>query len=170
VSYNPEAIIAEDRQFSFYDGGGLDVAFLGMIQVDREGNVNASEVGGMLTGCGGFVNISQNAKKVVFCGTFTAKGLECEIGDGTIKIISEGKIKKFVNKVDQITFSGNYSKSTSQAVLYVTERAVFELTRDGLLLKEVAPGVDLQREILPQIDFCPIIPDDLRIMDERIFK
>jgi propionate CoA-transferase len=170
VSYNPEAIIEEDSQFNFYDGGGLDLAFLGMAQVDSAGNVNASKVGDMLAGCGGFINISQNAKKVVFCGTFTTKGLRCEVGNGAIKIVKEGSIKKFVNQIDQITFSGAYSKTTGQRVLYVTERAVFELTGDGLVLKEIAPSVDLQNHILSQMESSPIMPDDLKIMDDRLFS
>jgi propionate CoA-transferase len=170
VAYNPEAIIAQDDQFNFYDGGGLDVACLGMAQVDAAGNVNVSKIGDGLTGCGGFINISQNAKKVVFCGTFTAKGLACEVGEGTIRITSEGRIPKFVAQVDQITFSGDYARQGAQAILYVTERAVFELTRDGLLLKEIAPGVELERDILAHMDFRPLLPERLIQMDGRIFS
>jgi propionate CoA-transferase len=170
VAYNPEAIIAQDAQFNFYDGGGLDVACLGMAQADAAGNVNVSKIGPMLTGCGGFINISQNAKKVVFCGNFTAKGLHCTVGDGRLRIDQEGAIPKFVEAVDQITFSGAYARSGAQTVLYVTERAVFELTADGLLLKEIAPGVELERDILAQMAFRPILPDQVPLMDVAIFR
>lgn len=169
VSYNPEAIIAQDAQFNFYDGGGLDVTCLGMAQADATGNVNVSKIGSMLTGCGGFINISQNAKKVVFCGNFTAKGLRCTVGEGQLRIDQEGAIPKFVEQVDQITFSGKYAQSGPQTVLYVTERAVFELTDAGMVLKEIAPGVDLERDVLGQMGFRPIVPDEVKLMESALF-
>ncbi|MEZ4684226.1 MAG: CoA-transferase [Caldilineaceae bacterium] len=169
VAYNPEAIIAQDAQFNFYDGGGLDVSCLGMAQADAAGNVNVSKIGSLLTGCGGFINISQNAKKVVFCGNFTAKGLRCTVGNGQLRIDQEGAIPKFVERVDQITFSGDYARAGTQTVLYVTERAVFQLTPEGLLLKEIAPGVDLERDILAHMGFRPLVPDHLPLMDAALF-
>ncbi len=170
VAHNPEAIIPMDCQFNFYDGGGLDVAFLGVAEVDSTGNVNSSKVGNnMLAGCGGFIDITQNAQKVVFCGTFTAKGFRCEVGDGTLKITQEGTVQKFVEQVNQITFSGKYANSLKQSILYVTERAVFQLTDKGVKLIEIAPGIELEQDILSQMRFCPIIPDELKIMDERLF-
>lgn len=169
VSYCPDALIDQTLQFNFYDGGGLDAAFLGVAQVDSHGNVNSSKTGRMLSGCGGAINISQNAKKVVFCGTFTAKGLKETVADGKLTIVQEGAIKKFVMDADQITFSGKYALETKQPVLYVTERAVFELTEQGVCLKEIAPGVDLERDILGQMDFRPLIADDLKLMDAALF-
>ncbi len=170
VSHNPEAIIDQSLQFNFYDGGGLDVAFLGMAQVDQFGNVNSSKTGKMLAGCGGAINISQNAKEVVFCGTFTAKGLKMNIGGGKIEIVQEGAIKKFVKDVDQITFSGKYSASINQPVLYVTERAVFRRNEEGLTLIEIAPGIDLQRDILDLMDFEPIVSPKLKVMNPKFFS
>jgi propionate CoA-transferase len=140
-----------------------------MAQLDREGNVNASKVGGLLAGCGGFINITQNARKVVFCGTMTAKGVECAVGGGRLTIASEDSIKKLVERVDQITFSGAYARTNGQKVLYITERAVFELTKDGVMLREIAPGVELERDVLAQMAFRPLVADDLTVMDQRIF-
>lgn len=170
VSYCPEAIIDQSLQFNFYDGGGLDVCFLGFAQIDKEGNVNSSKTGNLLSGCGGAINISQNAKKVVFCGTFTAKGLEQEVSSDGIRILREGEIRKFVNKVEQVTFSGKYAKSIKQEVYYVTERCVFKLTDEGICLIEIAPGIDLEKDILAQMEFEPIISKDLKAMDNSLFR
>ena len=170
VSHNADAMIDQTLQFNFYDGGGLDACFLGMAQADCKGNVNSSKTGRMLSGCGGAINISQNAKKVVFCGTFTAKGLKAEIKEGKLTILQEGQIHKFVKEADQITFSGQYAESIKQPVLYVTERAVFELKEGRMVLTEIAPGIDLQRDILAQMDFVPEVAEDLKVMDEDIFR
>ena len=166
TSRNPDAMIDMASQFDFYDGGGLDVCFLGMAQADRTGSVNSSKTGRMLTGCGGAINISQNARKVVFCGTFTAKGLEAEVIGGRLKIDREGEIRKFVPYVDQITFSGKYADSVKQPVMYITERAVFELQNGVMTLTEIAPGIDLERDILQQMDFVPRISENLCLMEE----
>ncbi|HHW77757.1 MAG TPA: acyl CoA:acetate/3-ketoacid CoA transferase [Xanthomonadaceae bacterium] len=165
---NTQAIIDQPSQFDFYDGGGLDIAFLGMAQVDRQGNVNVSKFGSRLAGAGGFINISQNAKRVVFVGTFTNGG-EVAIEDGRLRIVKPGKGRKFLDEVEHRTFSGSHAIAKGQPVLYVTERCVFQLGRDGMELIEIAPGVNLQRDILEQMDFQPVMKQPPRPMDARIF-
>jgi propionate CoA-transferase len=150
---NAHAVIDQPYQFDFYDGGGLDVAVLGLAQADRHGNLNVSKFGARLAGAGGFINISQNAKKVVFAGTFMA-----------------GDVRKFVDQVEHRTYSGRHAFARGQPALYITERCVFRLVAAGLELVEIAPGVDLERDILAHMDFLPEVSPALRLMDARIFS
>lgn len=168
-SANADSVIDQNQMFDFYHGGGLDLTCLGVAEVDEQGNVNTSKFGGRLNGCGGFIDISQNSRAVVFAGTFTAGGLKVAIEDGKLRIVNEGRARKFVKAVEQITFSGSYAASKSQPVIYVTERCVFQLTPGGLELIEVAPGIDIERDILAHMDFKPIINKPMP-MDARIFR
>jgi propionate CoA-transferase len=167
---NPSCMIDAPSQFDFYSGGGLDIAFLGFGQIDREGNVNVSKLDGVTVGPGGFIDIAQNARKVVFCGTFDAKGAKFQTGDGNLRLVQKGQIRKLVQQVDQITFSGKQAQTQNQEVLYVTERGTFQLHEDGLELIEIAPGIDLKQDILEQMDFQPLMKTTPKTMNPSIFK
>jgi propionate CoA-transferase len=168
ASLYPEAVIDQPAQFDFYDGRGLDFAALGMAQVDREGNVNVSKYGKMLSGVGGFVNISQTAKRLFFCGLFTAGGLEVKIENGRMTIVREGKIRKFVKQVEQVSFSAKRAVRLGQEAHYVTERAVFRLVAGGIELVEVAPGIDVKSQVLDLMDFAPVTRN-VGVMTEKLF-
>ena len=170
ASVNPDSVIPTAEQFDAYNGGCLDMAIVGLAEVDKYGNVNVSKFGTRVTGPGGFINITQSTPRIIFMGTFTAGNLEEEIKNGKLVIKHDGEKMKFVDKVQQITFSAEQAIKNKQEVLYVTERGVFELTKEGVTLIEIAPGVDLEKDILDKMEFKPIISKKLKIMDERIFK
>lgn len=163
VAVNPESIIRQDDVFMFYNGGGLDVAFLGFAEADAEGNVNASYFRGRAVGCGGFLDIAVPAKRLVFCGTFTAGSLEVDVRRGAIHIVREGRTKKFVKSLQQLMFNADRARAGQQSALFVTERCVFDVVSDGLRLIEVAPGIDIERDIFGQMEFKPIVAEDLRV-------
>lgn len=170
TAFNYDAMLDQPYQFDFYDGGGLDIAFLSFAEVDEQGNVNVSRFGGHIGGPGGFINIAQGARKVVFSGTITAGGLKVNPdGRGGVCLEKEGRCRKWVKHVEQITYSGRYALECGQEVMYVTDRAVFRLTTRGLELFEVAAGVDLQRDVLEQIEFPVRISPNLRTMEPRLF-
>ena len=166
---NAQAIIDQTYQFDYYDGGGLDIAFLGMAQTDAQGNVNVSKFGPKLAGAGGFINISQSARKVVFMGSFCAGPCEMDVHEGKLRILQDATARKFVPEVEHRTFAGQYATQRGQEVVYITERCVFRLRTEGLELTEVAPGVDLQRDILDRMDFVPIMKS-VQPMDARLFQ
>lgn len=170
AALHPSAIIDQPAMFDFYDGGGLDVAFLSMAECDAAGNVNVSRYSGKLPGCGGFINIAQSARRVVFTGTFTASGLETRWHQGRLEILREGRLRKFVRQVEQITFSAAHALAAGRSILYVTERAVFELTTSGLELIEVAPGVDAASQVLALMDFRPSVREPLATMPAGVFE
>lgn len=170
ASTNMAALVDQPTQFDFYDGGGLDIAFLGLAQADSEGNVNVSRFGRKLAGAGGFINISQNAKKVVFVGTLTAGKPQLSIGDGRLEIVTDDGARKFLAEVEQRTFSGPLAAASGRPIFYVTERCVFQLRPEGLELVEIAPGLDLERDVLAWLAFTPLMPHPPTLMDNRIFR
>jgi len=170
ASAHPEAIVSHAEQFDFYDGGGLDLTFLGLAQLDVDGNVNVSKFGDRVAGVGGFVNITQTAKQVVFMGSLTAKGLEVRAAGGRLEILREGSVKKVVPRVEHLSFNGAHSAARGAKVLYLTERAAFEMRAGRLTLTEIAPGIDLERQVLAQLAAPVPVAPDLKEMDARIFR
>lgn len=165
TSKNADAIIQDQEIFDYYNGWGVDVTFMGAAEVDVNGNVNVSKFGSRSVGCGGFIDITQSAKKVVFCFTFTSGGLEIAVKDGKLQIVKEGKYRKFLNNIGQVTFSSSFARKEGQSVWFVTERAVFRLDEAGLELTEVAPGIDLERDVLNYMDFKPKISSSVKQME-----
>ncbi len=170
IGQNVYAMISHDQQMDYYNGTGVDVTFMGAGELDGEGNVNATKMGPLCTGSGGFIDITQNAKKVVFCATFSTRGAKINFENNQINIEQEGSIKKMVSKVSQISFNGKLAREKGQQVIFVTERAVFKLVKEGVMLIEIAPGVDLQKDVLDMMDFEPIVSRDLKVMDVELFK
>jgi propionate CoA-transferase len=170
LSRDADAYVDMTAQFDWYSGGGVDVAFEGAAQVGANGDVNVSKFNGLFEGCGGFIDITQHAGKVVYCGTFTASGLKVAIAAGKLAIEHEGKVKKYVGAVEQVTFSGAYASKMRQPVLFITERAVFELQDGKLALIEVAPGIDIEKDILAHMDFKPIVKGQPKSMPKQIFQ
>jgi propionate CoA-transferase len=168
AGFNYQAMIDQPYMFDFYDGGGLDIASLSFAEVDAEGNVNVHAFEGRVRGPGGFPNISAKTPRINFVGTLTAKGLELEFRDG-VRIVRDGELGKFVPKVREISFSGKLARERGQQVRYITERAVFALEEDGLVLVEAAPGIDVERDVLARMGFRPRVADDLRTTDPRVY-
>lgn len=169
IGTNLSAMISHHDQMLYYNGAGVDITFMGAGELDQNGNVNATRLGSQCTGAGGFIDITQNARHVVFCSTFTAKGLEIEVRNQRLTVLQEGKITKLVDTVNQISYSGELGKQKNQLMHFVTERAVFEMTNQGLMLTEIAPGIDLEKDVLKNMSFTPIIAEPLKVMDEQVF-
>ncbi len=169
VSKNAQALISHDRQFEYYNGAGIDCTFMGAGEMDAFGNVNATKMGSIAPGAGGFIDITTKAKMVIFCSTFTGKGLDVEMNDSGIIIKKEGAIKKLVSKVQQISYNGRIALENGQTMYFVTERALFKLTEDGPMLIEVAKGVDIQKDIFDQMEFTPIVSKELKITEEKFY-
>ncbi|WP_316980451.1 acyl CoA:acetate/3-ketoacid CoA transferase [Shumkonia mesophila] len=170
AAQNFDAMLDEPYQFDFYDGGGLDLAFLSFAEVDPSGNVNVSRFGGRIVGPGGFINISQNARKVIFSGTFTAGGMEVGYEGGTLQILQEGRHPKFVRQIEQICYNGPFAESQGRKAVFVTERAVFQVTEGTLELIEIAPGIDVEKDVLTLMARQPRVAKDLGLMDARLFR
>lgn len=169
ASVNAWSHVDSPTIFDVYDGGCLDMTFVGMAEIGENGDVNVSRFGPKITGCGGFIDLTQGTKKVVFCGTFTSGGLDVDFKDGKLQILKEGKNKKFVKSVYQVTFSGEHANEMGQEILYVTERCVFKLCGGKVTLIETAPGIEIDRDILPFMDFVPEIAERVGTMDEAFF-
>ncbi|WP_145143518.1 acyl CoA:acetate/3-ketoacid CoA transferase [Roseomonas gilardii] len=170
TAVNPRAIIDQGYQFDFYDGGGLSCAFLSFAEVDAQGNVNVTRFGNRFAGAGGFINITQNTPNLVFSGTLTGGGLDMAVGPGGLTLRREGRLRKFVPAVEQVSFSGPLAREKGQDVTFVTERAVFELTAEGVMLTEIAPGMRLREDVLDQMGFAPLVSPSLKPMDKRLFQ
>lgn len=170
IAKNMDALIEHHVQFDYYNGAGVDFTFMGAAEMDRRGNVNATKFGDRVPGAGGFIDITQGARCVVFCSTFTADGLEVDFTEGRVRIAREGRVRKLVERVQQVSYSADFARRKGQRMYFVTERCVFELGEEGPVLIEVAPGVDLERDVLQQMDFRPAISPSLKTMDERLFR
>jgi propionate CoA-transferase len=169
AGFNFQAMLDQPSMFDFYDGGGLDITSLSFAEVDRLGNVNVHAFPGRVRGPGGFPNISARTGRINFVGTLTARGLELAFEDGRLRILAEGELAKFVSDVREISFSGEQALARGQQVRFITERAVFALREDGLTLIEVADGLDVQRDVIDQMGFEPIVADDLEPIDPRVY-
>jgi propionate CoA-transferase len=170
TAQNYDAVVDQPYQFDFYDGGGLDLAFLSFVEVDREGSVNISRFGDKIVGVGGFINISQNAKHVIFSGTFTAGGLDVTCVDGTLKILKEGRHKKFVEQIECISYSAPFAVKEGRTAIFITERAVLKSVSGALEVIEIAPGIDLEQDVLQHMSFKPRVASGLKLMDKRLFS
>ena len=166
--YNSTAIVETGHMLDFYQGRGVDQAYLGFLQIDREGNVNVSKLGASVIGTGGFIDIAQRARKIVFCGTLAVRA-KAELAGGSVRFTRHGQ-PKLVEQVIQTTFSGNYARQLGQEVLYVTEAAVFRLTGKGIQLEELAPGLDPERDIMPRLGFRPPMSEPLKTMPPELFR